>query len=171
MQIEYLIEQAQKASPQLIPIYTLYTHSSDLTALQARAQHCDVPLQPPPHQYGCLVAHAEDIQAEGSIRLAQIASFAIPWHCLVCQCLSQSNSPSGPADDIVALFRKIGRGADDSRDRPAKRLVPDTVPQLPEHIEIIRSGDDPHGRFMEKYAEEWDLGGIAVFDLGEGDDE
>lgn len=167
MQIEYLIELSQKARPQLIPIYTLYTHSNNLKALQAQAQHCDVTIQPPPHQYGCLVAHAQDVKVEGSINLTKIAPLAFPWHCLVCHCASETSGSSGPADYIANLFRRSQATDGVERDDRPRPFVPNPVRELPQHILLLRSGDDPQGRNFEKYAEEWDLGGVAVFDLGE----
>lgn len=171
MQIDYLIKQAQKANPPLIPIYTLYTYSNNLPVLRKQCFHCFRKRYRRFFNSGCLVAHAQDVLAEGSIKLSNIAPFAFPWHCLVCECQQQGNGSSGPADHIASLFRRTAAEVgEDFADRPS-RFLPDPVRELPQHIQLLRSGDDPQGRNFEKYAEEWNLGGIAVFDLEEGIDE
>lgn len=169
MQIEYLLEKAEAAG--LAPIYTLYTHTVDETELKSQVQHC-YPAGSSFNDCGCLIAHALDIENLASLKLSEIAPHTFPWHCLVCARLADSSGPDGPADHIVRLLRHSGERATAERGRESQpaRYVPEVQSQLPNHVQLMRSGDDFDGRHLEKYADEWDLGGLALFDLGDKDE-
>ena len=167
-QIEHLIEKAQSAG--LVPIYTLYTHSSDEAVLKSQVQHCFASSQPSLHECGCLVAHAQDIEAIGSLRLSEIAHLSFPWHWLVCNCIVSSNDPSRPADFVSDLLRRSE--SEVLRDRP-ERQIPEPRERLPDHIEALRFEDETGKReeILDRHMKKWDLGGAALFDLGTGEDE
>lgn len=169
-QIDILLEKAQAAD--LVPIYTLYSHSFDEPSLQTKVQHCVVKWEPSFHECGCLVAHAQDIKVQGSRKLSEIARFAFPWHWLVCHCLIGGVGSAGPADFVADLFARSGDKLTLDKDPQTERFVPKPQEKLPDHIEALRYEDGGRREdILNKHCRKWDLGGVALFDLRKDEDD
>jgi len=165
-QIEYLIDAARADG--LAPIYALYVHSFYEARLASQVRHCDPNWHEPFHQYGCLVAHAQDVKRRASLKLSEIADFSFPWHLLVCHCLPSVRGPSGPADFAEELLRQSGEEEALGPDERSERYVPEPRPELPEHAQFLRFKESGEFRdeIIDRHLKKWNLGGLAVFDLG-----
>ena len=165
-QIEYLIEQAR--ADDLVPIYTLYAHSRHEARLSSQIRHCNLILPDAFYQFGCLVAHAQDVKNRASLKLSEIADFSFPWHLLVCHCLSSRNGSDGPADFVGDLFRQSGGDERVRPDEQSERFIPEPRQNLPEHAQFLRFKEASEFRdeIIDRHMRKWSLGGLAVFDLG-----
>lgn len=169
-QIEKLIEQAAQAS--LAPIYVLYTHSENELSLKSEVQHCAANHSGPFHECGCLVAHARDLVMRGSKMLSDVAPLCFPWHWLVCHCMIGGDGGDGPADFIANLLARSGDDLVTEEDRRIERFVPKPQETLPDYIAApqYEDGGGKREEVLNKHCRKWDLGGVAVFDLGEGEE-
>lgn len=170
-QIENLIEKAEQDN--LIPIYALYTHSKIHLPMPANMCICKMLDVQSQALNGCLIVHAQDVQLRGSKKLSDIHPFSFPWHCLVCPCIKNDgrHPPKGPADSIFSMLRESGDvlREDSVKDREGRRVMFEPLNELPEYMQILKSGDDPKGKYLQKRAAERDIAGHALLDLGELD--
>ncbi|MCX0335084.1 DUF6615 family protein [Acinetobacter radioresistens] len=156
-QTQKLISQAKSVSPNLIPIYCLYTHSDKL--LKLKPFHIgQILFNYTIEHFGCSILSAEKVQKLKSANkntLLDLVNEIYPWHLLVCP--NGSESPNNNLPERVNEFVK-----DNILTPKTDKSISSYLREVPEYIRNIskKSYRENQKENDEFYLE--DLKGIMI---------